>query len=326
MQQRAERSLSGEVQSGAPPVNPWPWCAALAVVVLCVAPIGLLWRVLTFTPNYELVELADGHSMAGRYAKALEAYEEVYARDPAYGDPPYYACLGVAECREKLGDTSGALEAVDTAIAGGARWHAFQIKARLLERTRGQAAAIAFFDSMIKRDPPDSSLLQMLGDFHTEAGREEKGASAYLRAIKVANDTHGFTYDAQGWLIESEATRNKENDDFASLSHPLERASNVLLRLSRDDEALVYATMGVSIGQELKRLAGYYSPEELEAGDADCRVTRAFVFMRRGELKQAAAEIKHARVIADGTPYVGWKRSVRHAQAELDRARAARSE
>lgn len=303
---------------------PWRWLFVVALA-FCVAwaPVGLLAYLISRPGNYELVEAADGHFVAGRHAQALEAYEEVFERDPSYGDPPYYACLGVAECREKLGDTTGALEAVDTALAGGQSWHAHQIKARLIERQKGLEAAVAYFEALIKKNPADWSLPHMLGEFHMEAGRYEGAASAFKRAIRIVTKTHGFSFDADGWLIETEATLKKENNDFADLWPTLEYLADVLLRLSRDEEAMLYATMGVSIGQQLKRLAGYYSPKELAAGDADCRITRAFVLMRRGELGQAQTEIKHAKAIADGNAYLGWKRSVERAQAELDRLRAA---
>ena len=139
--------------------------------------------------------------------------------------------------------------------------------------------------------------------------------------VRIVTARHGFRFDAEGWLIVDEDVLAKENNDFADYWPTLEDLATCLYELDDTERALRHATMGVAIGQQLNRCKGYYDDVEIEAGDVDCRLVRARLFLQERRLDDAEKEIRLAGVLADRSSYSPAKRAVEQARAELERAR-----
>ena len=113
----------------------------------------------------------------------------------------------------------------------------------------------------------------------------------------------------------------KENNDFASLWPQLEYISRMYLILNDYENVWKYATMGVSIGQQLRSYKKYYTADEIDAGDVDCRLFRAYVHMNNQQWEKAEEEIKKAIIGSGKSNYIGWKRDIENAKRYLDTAR-----
>jgi hypothetical protein len=82
-------------------------------------------------------------------------------------------------------------------------------------------------------------------------------------------------------------------------------------------DTLRYATLGVAIGQQLNRCKGYYGATEVEAGEVDCRLIRARVFLDRFQWDSAEKVLLLARALTERSGYMGWKQRLASLEAEL---------
>lgn len=254
---------------------------------------------------------------SGRHAEALEKLETLVKA----GGADAYVWLDIGKCRERLGRWEAALEAYDKAIGDGRWWPPYTERARCLANWKGLDAAVEWLEGLAAATPDDHKYPRILGGLLMEEGEIEAAIEQFLEVVRIVTARHGFRFDAEGWLIVDEDVLAKENNDFADYWPTLEDLATCLYELDDTERALRHATMGVAIGQQLNRCKGYYDDVEIEAGDVDCRLVRARLFLQERRLDDAEKEIRLAGVLADRSSYSPAKRAVERARAELERAR-----
>lgn len=252
---------------------------------------------------HKLREARDHRAAIAQYEKALAAGAD---RKEAW------TCIG--ECRLALADFAAARQAFDEALAAGATWDARRGKARAIGLLDGEAAAAAFLRTL-ELEPHDFE--RWLGELCRELGKVESAIAHYEKSVELASTKHAFVFDAEGWLTVDEATRKKENNDFADLWPTLEDVAELCFRQGDDRKAMRFATMGVAIGQQLNRCKGYYDATEIAAGDVDCRVLRGRLLCKQGRLDDAETEERLARTLANRSGYTGYQQRLQVLREEI---------
>jgi tetratricopeptide (TPR) repeat protein len=253
----------------------------------------------------------------GEFAAALVEYEKVVAG----GSASNFVWCSVAECRERTGDYQGALAAWDQAIGDGTWWPPYTDKAKCIARHEGNEKAIVWLRSVAKGADDQAKFHSILGDFFHERGETGPAIVEYTACVEQLCQRHQFRFGPDHWLVLDEATLQQDNNDFASLCLPLRDLAALHFQSGDLEAALRYATMAVAIGQQCNRCKGYYKPPEVEAGDVEGRLVRARVFLAREQWDLAAAEVAHAKVLADRGNYSGHQRAVAAVAGELARRR-----
>lgn len=269
------------------------------------------------TPGRAEAERGEELLRQGQYGPALEQLQ----RAAAEGYEDGYVQISAAKCLEGLGRLDEADAAFDRAIGDGKWWPPYQEKARFLLRTSGPDAATAWL-AALDQDPRDHKFPYLQAEFLCDSVGDRRGAVGfYEEAARRAAARHAFRFDDDGWLLLDGATLQKQNNDYADLWPTLEHLAACRLSLEDLPGALRAATMGVAIGQQLKRCAGFYDAPEIEAGDVACRVLRARVMVRLARLDEADRELEFARVLATRSGSTAYEAAIRTAQRELYEAR-----
>ena len=309
-----------------PPAPRPPLGAAflISVTLLC---LGALLTPMAFffigfqiggpIPGEESAERGEELLREGRFGPALDQLQLAVTE----GYDNSYLKLNVARCLEGLGRREEADEAFEAVIGGGHWWPAYIEKAEFLLRRNGADAAVAWLTAL-DRDPSDPKIAYLLGEFHHFA-LDDKAAAIphYEDAVRRAASRHNFRFDSEGWLVLDQSSLQKENNDYADLWPTLEHLAACRLETGDVAGALRTATMGVAIGQQLKRCQGYYNAQEVEAGDVSCRALRVRALVRLARLDEAAQDLAIARPLAERSSHSRSARALERAGRELTRAR-----
>ena len=236
-----------------------------------------------------------------------------------------YTWLEIAKYEEMSGNYQDALTSIDKAIGNGRWWPPYIEKAHCIARNEGYEKAVAWFNDLIKESTEDPKYYYLLGQFNMERGKYQASIEPFTKSIDLNCEKHGFRFDENHWLILDEETLKKESNDFASLWPKLEYLSQGYFNIDDYENAWKYATMGVSIGQQLNRCKGYYNQAEIDAGDVDCRLIRAYVHMHKQQWEKAEEEIEKAITGSGKSNYIGWKRDIEQAKKALNAMRKDKS-
>lgn len=253
---------------------------------------------------------ADGLREAGDHRAAMAQYEQALGA----GADRAETWTRIGECRLALADFAAARTAFDEALAAGATWDARRGKARAIWRVDGEAAAAVFLRTL---ELAEHDVERWLGELSSELGTVEGAIAHYEKSVELACAKHAFVFDAEGWLTVDEATRQKENNDFADLWPTLADLARLHFRRGDDGKAMRVATMGVAIGQQLNRCKGYYDATEVAAGDVDCRVLRGRLLCKQGRLDDAETEERLARTLANRSNYTGYQQQLKVLHEEI---------
>ena len=123
----------------------------------------------------------------------------------------------------------------------------------------------------------------------------------------------------------NEQIQKKKVSDYEPLLHNIEYLAQICLQVNDYENAWKYATMGVSMGQQLNRCKGYYNEAEIDAGDVDCRLVRAYVHMNNQQWEKAEEEIEKAITGSGKSNYIGWKSDIEQAKKALNAMRKDKS-
>ena len=244
----------------------------------------------------------------GKFEEALHEFHLAIQN----GANDAYTWLSIANCREKLGRYEEALSAFDKAIGGGDWWPPYSKKALCMVRNEGKEKAVDWLKGLAEGQPKDRKYPYLIGDLLWTLDLPKEAIPYFRRAVELASAKHGFKFDDKGWLIVDKTTRTKENNDFCELWPTLENLADCCYAIKDFDAAFEFATMGVSIGQQLKRCNGCYGETEVTAGDAGCRIIRTKILIDQGRWELAEREIGHVRILANSSSYTGWKKQLRH--------------
>jgi tetratricopeptide (TPR) repeat protein len=254
------------------------------------------------------------------YAKALVHLLKIVEM----GRAGRYEWLDIAECHDELDHYEKASDAYDKAIGDGGWWQPYTDKAEFIERNKGLAKAVAWLENLRTTTKDDRKFSYLLGSFHKSGDRDADAIPYFKHVVELVCKTQGFKFGKDFMLILDAETLAKGNNEYAELWPTLEYLAESCYEMEDRDGAFRYATMGVAIGQQLNRCKGYYEQDEIDAGDCDCRLLRAAVFMDRDDLDAAQTEIDKANVLAERGSYSGHKRGVRHARERLQDLRDKR--
>lgn len=303
-----------------------PWGAAFVIAVTLLAagalatPIALFWigfQIGGPVPGEQQAEKGSDLLESGAFGPALEQLREAIS----LGYDNSYVQLDLAKTLEGLGRLDEAESAFDAAIDGGHWWPPYTEKAEFLQRRDGTDAANAWLAGL-DEDTTDHKFAYLQASFrHRSCGDRAGAAPLYEEAVRRASARHGFRFDAEGWLLLDAPSLQKENNDYADLWPTLKDLADCRLELGDLQGALRAATMGVAIGQQLKRCKGYYEAPEIEAGDVNCRVLRARAMVRLGRLDEAERELDLAQPLADQSSYTGYRTALTKVRRELLAAR-----
>lgn len=257
----------------------------------------------------------------GQYAQALSILQVLVSR----GQAGSFEWIDIARCHERLGRPKQALDAYDKAIGDGGWWPPYESKALLLERSEGSGAGAAWLERQLKAAKDaygKRKYAKILGDLHSALGQYARAITRYEQAVATACAEHEFRFGSDNMLILDRRTLAWKNNDYAKLWPTLEELARCHLALDHVDDAFRCATMGVSIGQQLKRCKGYYDERVVKAGDSGCRLLRAQILMDRGVHAAAETELVHARVLVERSSYGPGLRAVERAEKRLASLRA----
>lgn len=266
----------------------------------------------------EKVAREEGHLQKAMRLKNERKYAEALQEFKKASEEPGQADWGsMADCEEGLGHYDQALMLWDKAIGDGRNWDCYLGKAEFISRNKGPQAAVAWFRKLSEDSPQEYKFLYLLGQFHDEAGRPEQALAAFDEAVKVVCKNQQFVFEQNGWLVMDKEKLAIGKEPFVQLRKPLMFLVRIDVELKRYDEAFTHGTMMVSVGQQLNRLIGRFTKAEVEAGDVSGRLARAEVFMRRGKLEEAKAEIDLANLLAQREESPGYRLSVEEAYQAL---------
>lgn len=303
-----------------------PWGAAFVIAVTLLAVSALVTPFALFFISFQIGGPVPGEQQAkhgselleqGAFGPALEELREAIS----LGYDNSFVQLDLAKTLEGLGRLDEAESAFDAAIDDGHWWPPYTEKARFLRRRDGTDAANAWL-AQLDGDTTDPKFAYLQAEFrHRSCGDRAGAAPFYEEAVRRASARHGFRFDAEGWLLLDASTLQKENNDYADLWPTLQYWAACRLELGDLAGALRAATMGVAIGQQLKRCKGYYGAPEVQAGDVKCRALRARAMVRLGRLDEAERELDLAQPLADQSSYTGYRTALATARRELLAAR-----
>lgn len=110
---------------------------------------------------------------------------------------------------------------------------------------------------------------------------------------KLFGPRAAFVFGKDHMLVVDKATLAKEDNDFAELWPTLEYLAWCCYATGARNGTLKFATMGISVGQQLNRCKGCYKAEEIEAGDYRCRLLRAQVLLDSSPARPRAEGHRH---------------------------------
>jgi len=264
------------------------------------AKLGLFGEAKTLQKNH--AEAAQELMRKGQHAEAL--VEFLAANE--LGGASAFRWVDIAKCYEELEQWESALDAYDQAIGDGHWWPPYTLKAHCLLRSAGLEEAVAWLEKLAAAEPEARKFPHILGTFLLEAGETHRAIGPLQHAVDLACAQQHFAFDDDGWLILDEETLAKENNDYAELWPTLESLARALFLDGKPDAARIRATMGIAMGQQLKRCKGYYNETEVEAGDVACRLLRARVFLKHREWVDAERDLRLARALAKRSGTKPW--------------------
>lgn len=272
--------------------------ALLGFGLLFVLPVVMLgWSL--HDPDYEAQQahLARGRELGeqGRWQEAIKEYRAALG----YGDE-VYAMLGVARCKDHLGDYPAALEMFGNAIDRNPGWYQpYMERAHCIERNEGAAAVAAWYAELERREGDVVKYRYLLGSHHMECGRPAEALPHLLHVVDLILERQRVTFTEDDQLAPAARIAEMEQNDLADLWPDVTEVAQCYLRTGQPDLAWRWAARGVSLHQHLCRSKGYCSPEQIEAGDTSCRLLRARIHMDRREWDAAERELRHAQAFDD---------------------------
>jgi len=114
----------------------------------------------------------------------------------------------------------------------------------------------------------------------------------------MATRKDGFKFDKDGNLDPQTAKTEWGEIHWSAPA----RLGWIYYEQGKYDDAFRSATMGLSLSQHHYRSKGYCDAAEIEAGDTECRVIRAYVYMCKGDLAAAKTEVQQARRSKEAAP------------------------
>ncbi|MCP4707143.1 MAG: hypothetical protein GY869_00840 [Planctomycetes bacterium] len=232
----------------------------------------------------------------------IEAFKADTEKDDAF------QWLAIAAYEESLGYYQDALTSVDIAIDDGNWWPPYEYKAKYIARNEGYDKAVAWFNELITESPNEQKFHYLLGEFYQEQGKRPEAIAAYEKNISMLSDMYEFRFDDNHHLIIDANTNSKHHNDFGDLSWGLEKLASSCYREKDFVKAWQYATMGVSIGRQMLQRKDYmnYTQETVDAGDAYCRIIRAYVYMQQKQWDLAQKEIGKAELLTSKHNSFAW--------------------
>lgn len=225
----------------------------------------------------------------GRYAEAAARYREWKEYQDSVGEDSSEITGLVGHALDLAGRTEEAEKLLEESLASQPQARVYLLKAHFLARHESEAAALAWLEGAPLTTATKAPLTAR---FLRELGRHDE-------ALPILEDllqqTAGSRYLVHGELRAPDEVDAEVHRQMCDLLDRLSDLAESHLRAGNLDAAERYANLGVSAGQITKRDAKSWSPRYAEAGDFRCRVVRAHVRMRRGELDPAAEEIEHAK-------------------------------
>ncbi len=213
----------------------------------------------------------------------------------------------IAECHDLAGRPDQALALFDKSLATNPLPHIRLAKANCLRRHRGFDVAIEWLrDQSMK----DDERCQVMGEFHRDSGAHAE-AIVWFNRLLVERGWPSFAYDRdRGFTALPETLDTSTRNRLASCSYVFIDLARCHYALTRFDEAFAFASMGIAAGHVLT------------CGDVECRILRAAVFAKRGDLAAARADIDSASALAAAGSYTRHKRRVRAAYRWLEKLEA----
>lgn len=276
---------------------------------------------------------AEALERARKLPEAIGEFQKAAERGERAG-PAWYR-IGV--CYTELARYEEAVAAFDRSMSdefystsGGAMLARFQ-KALALSKWRGPDEAVRMLEASIADAPASLELHGVLADFHFHERRFEDARKAWQRGINRFIERYSITFEGDQFRLDTSRFQSAEEyrASLASLSFYLARAAHCCLEAGVYDQAYRFATMGLSVAQSLGRYHSTlphrkddYPPEVVEAGDVDCRLARAKVFIRRSSFTEAKHEVDQAKLLIDAGQLqgAGVAEIIQQAYAELRRA------
>ena len=218
----------------------------------------------------------------------------------------------IGECHEELENVEAAVHAYLRA-SSDERWYPPLIElGNCLHRHLGLETAVAWFEHRVATRDEDDTNNYLLASFLLEAGEHERSLPYFARAVDLLARKQGFEFDETGELILTARTRGQDQSHFASIVYELDGYSRALVLSKRMEEAHRVSTMGISIGKQVRRLAGYYDDDEIEVGNVDCRLMRTRVYVHWEDWPCVRTELALARTGSKRSAYIGWKEDIRY--------------
>jgi tetratricopeptide (TPR) repeat protein len=241
----------------------------------------------------------------------------------------------LAISRERKGDLSGALSAIDDAFALDPSPELLSRFASLVARAQGPAEALDMINSRSAQWPDDPDLLAQAAILELDLGRPEK-ARDLLKAVLRDEPDHaeGLAAQARLAIVEKEPGTALEPARRLLVSQPPRARCLLVIALEmlgrgEEDPGLVTAVLenlpsdpwalhglahimlGRSRPQDAVRVLTHIL--QLVPGDVDALRTRAYAYAVLGELSDAADDLDRAALVNDDA----WLTSMRGEVARL---------
>lgn len=272
----------------------------------------------------------EAHWQTAEQLERDEKYEEAIAEFRATldgGNSDRFGWLRIARCYDKLELYPETIAAYDKSIEAddveGSRLARIE-KAECISRHEGPEKADAEFQSLTAKCADD---LEPCVDFASaQAGQQrfETAVQTLESAVNLFMAKQKLAFDGDRFVLDASRIggRDKYFENLQHLASALSTAARYCQYAKEWDQAFRYASQGLALDQAVKKhLGDQFDSLTAEAGDFECRLVRANVFMHRQSFVEAKKEIDYAKVLVDvGNIQGGFiKQTISDAYAELQR-------
>ncbi len=257
----------------------------------------------------------------GKFTKAIAQFKATLV--DGYKDAS--AWLRIARCYDKLGQYEAALEAFDKSIdldpSGLTSRSALIEKAECIARHEGPEEAAAVFGDVADKCAEDLETCLDLGSVHMSGGRSVAAVEVIEQGVQAFITRKGIRFDNGHFVLDELRVKKRGPywQNVNSLAGALCALAHYCIAADDYEKGFRYGSMGLSAHQSVKTyIKDRYDPAIIEAGDFECRLSLARVFMQRSSFDEAKYEIDEAKILADVGYIQGAQVKTRLDQAYTD--------